>query len=183
MGGKVALKYVEAAIRKGVDIPANTWILDSLPGPYAEELLVNSTVSHVLATLSSLPPVFESRQWVVNELKQKGVSNEIALWLGTSVITTEDGNKHTWAFNLKTCKDLYMDFRQLDMWPVLNVYPPQKCIHYVRAGREPQWTDSVIERFRHAPVNVKLHTMPNVGHWIHSEDLAGLLRLMKKESC
>ena len=30
--------------------------------------------------------------------------------------------------------------------------------------------------------SVKLHTMPNVGHWMHAEDARGLLKVIQTES-
>jgi len=30
--------------------------------------------------------------------------------------------------------------------------------------------------------NIRLHTMPNVGHWLHVEDLDGMLNVIMRES-
>ena len=47
------------------------------------------------------------------------------------------------------------------------------------------WTKDVLTRFDRLTTNnkrIKIHLMPNVGHWLHAEDLTGMYRLINKES-
>ena len=67
--------------------------------------------------------------------------------------------------------------------------------HFLRAGRNPLWTQpdekdkpvgrTPLERMEGvvaSNTSVKLHTMPNVGHWMHAEDARGLLKVIQTES-
>jgi pimeloyl-ACP methyl ester carboxylesterase len=209
LGGKVALKYLEHLFDNGSPLPLNTWILDSLPGKYSFEDVSSDSqsVPRVLEVLKDIPQPFESRQTVMKTLVDQGIAPSIAAWLGTSVIdTNSNGAKGSrWTFDLPILQDLFHDFCELDLWEFLERYhgePPLATaaatigkekdngmekggmIHYVRAGRQKKWTAEVLEKFEKLEVSsggkIKLHTMPHVGHWLHAEDLPGLLKIMQQ---
>lgn len=184
LGGKVALKYIEESIELGIAFPLQTWILDSLPSPYPTNDDINdkNSAAVVIKTIKQLPKTFPNRQWIVNELQNLGISKPVSLWLGTSVIDDIDSKQSSWAFDINVIQSLYDDFCQLDLWHTLEHFPPDHTIHYVRAGKVSNWTPEILHRFSSLPQNVKLHLMPNVGHWIHSEDLPGLLKLINDYS-
>ena len=111
---------------------------------------------------------------------------------------------YKWAFELPVIKDLFRDFCDTDMWPFLEQYhtlinnhqqqqqhvpltssPTQPSqIHFVRAGKNNLWSRDVLHRFEDVcdknPQHVIVHHMPHVGHWIHVDDLNGLIALMSK---
>jgi pimeloyl-ACP methyl ester carboxylesterase len=183
LGGKIALKYIELLQDEGLPLPENTWILDSLPGLYKIEDNSDESVQRVISTLDRIPQYFESRKWVVSEIASHGIPISIAQWLSTSVIDTPQGC--TFAFSKPAIRSLFTDFCNLDMWPLLETYEGDKPLHFVRAGRQKKWTDSVLSKFndisKRNPM-VKVHTMPNAGHWLHSEDLPGLLSIIKEHN-
>ena len=75
---------------------------------------------------------------------------------------------------------------------VMNNFPEKgtnrymcKGYGFVRAGRNPLWTDQMLEQFDDITTknpSVKLHTMANVGHWLHVEDVKGLVGLLTSKS-
>ena len=185
LGGKVALKYIELLVKQHRTLPQNTWILDSLPGLYTFEDSADDSqsVKKVIEALDHIPMVFESRRWVVEELVNKGIALSIAQWLSTSVIDTPEGCR--WAFDLPVVKDLFRNFCETNMWPFLEEYDKDYPIHFVRAGRQKKWTDSVLSQFSEIERRnnaVKVHTMLDVGHWLHSEDLPGLLKIITEHN-
>lgn len=195
LGGKVVLKYLQQLYDNGLPLPHNTWILDSLPGKYNFENISSDSQSvlRVLEVLKTIPQPFESRQVVMKTLVNQGISPSIAAWLGTSVIENVNGGSR-WAFDLSIIQDLFSDFCEVDMWEFLERYDGKApysngeggMIHYVRAGRQSKWSPEILEKFERLNVSsggkIKLHTMPNVGHWLHAEDLPGLLKIMKQNS-
>ena len=147
------------------------------------------SVFDVLEVLRSLPTEFESRDWMINEICKLGIEKSIALWLGTNVITLKN-EKAGWGFNLSVINELFHDFCNENMWEFLENYHGKQKIHFIRAGRNQSWSDDVLNRFElitekknvAGQKNILLHTMPNVGHWVHAEDLNGMLRIITTES-
>eukprot|EP00602_Paraphysomonas_sp_CaronLab_P001876 CAMPEP_0185018958 /NCGR_PEP_ID=MMETSP1103-20130426/1610_1 /TAXON_ID=36769 /ORGANISM="Paraphysomonas bandaiensis, Strain Caron Lab Isolate" /LENGTH=249 /DNA_ID=CAMNT_0027549013 /DNA_START=227 /DNA_END=976 /DNA_ORIENTATION=- len=185
LGGKVALKYLDFVHENDLSFPTNTWILDSLPGTYDfSDLKPDSqSVSYVIRCLDQIPVPFESRKWALGKLLQLGVATPIAQWLCTSVVDTPNGSK--WAFNIDAVKSIFKDFCVVDMWPFVEQYDGNATIHFVRAGRQKKWTPEVLARFNSLPQynrNIMVHTMPNAGHWLHSEDLSGLLKIIQEHN-
>lgn len=193
LGGKVALKYLEILYNEKKNLPTNTWILDSLPGKYTFDDVKSDSqsVPKVIQCLDQITEPFESRKVVMDKLIQMGISPSIAQWLGTSVIDTPDGSK--WVFRLPVIKEIFKDFCELDMWPFLESYSDNiennngnndiGVLHYVRAGRQKKWSPEILQKFEDLRIQsnskIQLHTMPNVGHWMHSEDLPGLLKIIQ----
>ena len=56
---------------------------------------------------------------------------------------------------------------------------------YCRAGKNKAWTEEMVADFKHLElVNpyIHFHTMPHVGHWLHTEDLHGMTDLISSHS-
>lgn len=54
-------------------------------------------------------------------------------------------------------------------------------LHVVRAGNNSNWTPDILERLQYIEQTnprVHVHVLPNTGHWLHVEDLKGLVQLM-----
>lgn len=190
MGGKVALKFLENCCHSNSPLPDDTWILDSLPMPYEleqDDSDKTQSVANVLEVVSSIPMPLPNRTVVIEKLTERGISLPIAQWLSTSLKQTSP-NTCDWVFNLKDVKQLFDSFVALDMSPFLKSYRGNGSIHFVRAGKSKKWTAEVINFFdaiidsqeekSHGRKNIQLHSMPSAGHWLHSEDLPGLLRII-----
>lgn len=184
--GKVALQHLENCMSNGLEPPQHAWILDSLPGlyPTALDVAQHDSVHRVFDLLLKLPPHFPSREWVVEEMC-KDVSKPIALWIATNAVPNENSKTFRWGFDLSVIHQLFESFCETDMWDFLRSYDGASVIHFVRAGRNPLWTHDVLGNFEEiarSNPKIRLHTMPHVGHWLHTEDLAGLLKLVSTES-
>jgi esterase len=194
-GGKVALKYMELQIGNELPVPQHTWILDSIPGKYDDTAdNSNNSVSSILQKIHSLPQEFPSREWIIKELQTLGVSPAISLWLGTNVIQ-KSPTTCTWYFEVNIIKHMFKNYCELDMWPFVekfssilssDLYYTSSKLHFIRAGKNRVWNPEVLDRFDAIQTSsdcpVRLHTMPHVGHWLHSEDLHGMMDLVDRES-
>ena len=195
-GGKVVLQLLKRRIEEGTPLPEHTWILDSLPCEYDDTSVSENAQESVVNIFDSLRDVrtpFPSVKHAVHELMGKGISLPIAQWL-TSCVRPLDGNGNemlTWGFDLEVATELFQDFAQLDMWEFVKNFDgagktkdgKDAHLHFVRAGRNPLWTDGQLAKFESVTFAndfVQLHTMPNVGHWLHVEDVQGLVHLLTK---
>ena len=71
----------------------------------------------------------------------------------------------------------------------------ESTIHFLRAGKNQIWTEDIINQFKTLEEkksltnrntqkikrSIRLHTMPNVGHWLHAEDLNGMYDIILRE--
>jgi len=100
-----------------------------------------------------------------------------------------------WSFDIAIIETLFDSFCKSDMWPILeqsikiqqnHTNLQHAKIHFVRAGKNLQWTTPILEKFQELVTfqdsNINLHFMPHVGHWLHAEDLDGLLKIMLQNS-
>ena len=182
-GGKVALEYV-SKIRTSHEIDA--WVIDSLPGKYDFTSIRTDeqSVSNVFRVLSKMPSLFVSRDVVMEYLRSHDIADVISQWLCTNLVPSGRSDYPlTWNFELDVVSHLFTDYCDRDMWPVLEEKKENEggLIHFVRAGKNKAWTAETLSRFYQLPSigeAVRLHHMPHVGHWIHVDDLPGLLTLM-----
>lgn len=128
-GGKVALKYLENEMKNANSnsnrkLPSDVWILDSIPGPYTFNNSNDNTsqsVKAVFRTLSELPTEFESNNWMINKLLERGIEKGVAQWLATNIITDpKDPSRKTWEFDINTVNLLFDDFCKLGKFECLN---------------------------------------------------------------
>ena len=194
-GGKVALQYLSAHIMNAGDSsgPRHTWIIDSLPGVYdprasGAENGDFQSVFRVLDVLEHLPTTFKTRDAAVALMMAPpyGFDKPLAQWIATNLVQPPSGDGFVWGFDLPVIQNLFTDFCTLDMWPFVEGYDGDGTLHFLRAGRNRAWTPAVLRRFeeaqRRSGGKVRLHTMPHVGHWVHADDLLGLLAVVTRES-
>lgn len=174
-GGKVALVYAAnqpAGLRQ-------VWVLDATPEalpegepePPAEE----HGVAGVIRILEHLAMPLPTRQAVAEALRQHGVADATAQWLTTNLKPVAGG--YAWKFDLPAVRQMLASYLATDLWPVLQQPPQGVRIDVVRAMREPRWTPPILQRFAQLPATVRLHQL-DAGHWLHVDDLEGLLRLV-----
>lgn len=199
-------------------LPPYTWVLDALPGLFDKDANIgHESVGQVLSLLKKVPNPFPSRDFLIKFLTSHGISLPIAHWLTTNARQVNEGNLGagcTWAIDIDVIHDLFDDFSGRDYWPFLEGggghdghhhqqhhhqktpgghHSPQPIVHFIRAGRNPVWTQGDVTRFEklasssasssshhHNPLDVRLSTMPNVGHWLHTEDTKGVLEVMRQ---
>lgn len=222
--------------------PSHTWIVDSVPSSHAHKLhyygnnmskssadsvdakegpaaftSANTTVDAVIHALLALPPVFPSKQYVIDHLTSppNNISMEIAQWISTSIVSVprtdpEEESAYRFMFNIHHIVELYIDYSKTNMFPFLQRYSSNTShgkgdvktkIHFICAGKNDAWTQPLphgeleistgskviantpmeyLEAIKNESIAV--WRMPNVGHWVHSEDPKGFISLVLDHS-
>jgi esterase len=166
-GGKVALAY--HALRPGLK---RLGLLDSAPfarpdGAGSEETLA------VIALLERAPARFRDRAEFIAYVHEHGHSRAIAEWLAMNLERSEGG------FRLRTdlqlIRALLDDYFQRDLWEVLERSTAR--VDLVVGGRSRVWGPSELARARELaarrPDGLRVHLLPQAGHWVHVDDPAG----------
>ncbi len=199
-GGKVALTYLQERYDNNEELPQDTWILDCLPGLFDNtsptEKGSSESVQGIFDILNDLPKVFEHPNDIAKILVNKGVSLPVAQWLTSNcrhLIEEDPSSSYQLGFDLHSCTELFNDFCQTDMWDFLERFDgigraknnSNANIHFVRAGRNPLWQPHIVNRMNQIQdknSGITLHTMSHVGHWLHVEDVRGMISLMQDHS-
>ena len=192
--GKVVLLILEVLMKRSAPLPEHVWILDSMPGVYDRALDAShqQSVMGIINTIMEIPSEFESKAWVEQHLAGKNIPKSVIDWLSTNIVPVEnaDGSLKSpkafkYSFDIATVKHLFDDFVDLSMWSFLEQYSGNCKIHFIRAGKNRAWTQETIDRFAQLSErnpNIQLHTMPHVGHWLHAEDVHGVLDIIAAHS-
>ena len=172
-GTKVALLY---ARRREVE---RLWLLDAPPGARAVDLEApgDNPVLFVLAVLRNGPRAFASRRGAVENMMQAGLTRPIAEWLATNLVEGEGGLG--WRFDLARIDAMILDYYAHDLWPELE--SPRARLHFVRGGKSDRLVAECSARLSRLASEGKLdyHVLEQAGHWLHSDDLEGLARLIE----
>lgn len=156
------------------------------------------SIFHILRTL---PQEFESPKQIMELLTAQGISVPVAQWLTSNCRHGDsEHDKLQLGFDLSVCTELFQDFCETDMWEFLSTFDGKNkagvCtttgqgkhakIHFIRAGRNPLWLPSVVSQLEgicaHSKGSVQFHTMPHVGHWLHVEDVRGMIEVIQGNS-
>jgi esterase len=191
LGGKVALEYGKrhedpiAGTRTPLpgleDTLAQVWTLDSDPG--AQKPDHNHQVGKVLAALQKNPGPFASRAEAVQSIRNEGFTPGLANWLGTSL--DRKGEFFTWRFELDKIPHLLTDYFALDLWPFLERLKTAEAGGHVLyellvAENSDRWSGSMKDR-AHAlndHPRLRVHSLPDSGHWVHVDNPQGLLDIL-----
>jgi len=188
LGGKVALNYG----RHAVQVPEHSgraglrqvWALDSDPGPQTPSL--EHEVLRVLGALRLYPGPFASRAEATQKLLGHGLSSGLSNWLVMSLDREPGGDgRLSWRFDLDAIDALLADYFTTDLWPFLHdvsLADPHQTPRFelLVAEHSDRWSGSMRERAAHLPQGgaVRVHELPDAGHWVHVDNPDGLLRIM-----
>jgi esterase len=174
-GGKVAL---ELATRAPLGVESVV-VLDAPPGVRSIGSGLEE-VDRVIAAVRAVPMPIASRRDLVEHLRAQGLSDPIAQWMTTNLVSVEGTDALTWTFDLDVVGALLESFAAADYWPFLESHEGAPRVHLVRAGRGARFTAADDERLRRlaARGHVRVHEMPNAGHWLHTDDPEGLLAML-----
>lgn len=165
------------------------WILDSNPG--AQEPTLDNEVMRVIRAVRATTTPATDRAHVIAELQGLGLSSGIANWLATNLRRDETG--FTWRFNLDAIHELMLDYFRVDLWPVLESRASDSDFRVVVAEQSDRWAPENRLRLQRlvegaheaenpsAGAAVRLHVVPNAGHWLHVDNPAFLLELMGRD--
>jgi pimeloyl-ACP methyl ester carboxylesterase len=192
--GKVVLHILDILIKQGSALPEHVWILDSMPGNYDRALDAShqQSVSGIINTIMDLPAEFESKEWVESHLASKGIPKSVIDWLSLNLapVVNADGSVKSpkafhYTFDIRVVRQLFDSFCDTNMWQFLESYQGSATIHFIRAGKNRAWTKESLDQFAALGAKndkIKLHTMPHVGHWLHAEDVHGMIDIIATHS-
>ncbi|TFJ85874.1 hypothetical protein NSK_002694 [Nannochloropsis salina CCMP1776] len=184
------------------ELPRQTWVFDSLPTPVDRHKAIGeNSVWDVIVKLGQVPLPQRSKEKLVSFLiTEKQIPPAIAHWLMTSLKNVPADSTHpaseiegrpgsrggyVWAFDLDVIRALFEAYTCACYYDVMS--SPGLSLHdaridFIRAGKNEAWTPDVLARFGALQAGgqgqVKLHCLEQAGHWIHVDDLEGVLRLL-----
>lgn len=181
-GGKVALTFAGQAGRLGATGPGaleRVWVLDAFPGPWPGRPEDDAEVVAVIGALSRIPQPLAAREDVVSHLTAAGFSMGLARWMTTNL--RHDGQGYRWRFDLVAVREMIADYFVADLWPVLDEPGPGLHIDVVRAEHSLRWSEQERARFAALPPDgpVRLHLLPDSGHWVHVDNPDGLMEMIE----
>ena len=195
-GGKIALEYVKQGLERGDkgawEVPRQTWVFDSLPTAVDRHKAIGeNSVWDVIEKLGQVPLPQPTKEGLVQVLiEEKKIPPAIAHWLMTSLqrapSSSSTAGGYVWAFDLEVIRALFHAYTEACYYetmasPLLSLHHHR--IDFIRAGKNTAWTPEVLQKFeeiqgKKGRTNVGIHTLPKAGHWVHVDDLEGMLRVM-----
>ncbi|HEY6079037.1 MAG TPA: alpha/beta hydrolase [Polyangiaceae bacterium] len=176
-GGKTALMFGQLFPGRARQL----WILDSNPG--SQQPSTDNEVIRVIANVRQTSTPASERGEVVAQLMAQGLSSGTSNWLATNLRREPEG--FVWRFDLDAIHELMLDYFAVDLWPVLESPTSDTDFRVVVAENSDRWApenrlrlQQLVDRTR---ATVRLHVVPNAGHWLHVDNPAFLLELMAKD--
>ncbi len=174
-GGKTALMFGKLFPGRARQL----WILDSNPGTQVPRT-DNEVISVIGAVRATTTPAADRAQ-VVAQLMAQGLSSGTSNWLATNLRREAEG--FVWRFDLDAIYELMLDYFGVDLWPVLDPPTPSTDYRVVVAENSDRWAPENRARLQQLVdrTPVKLHVVPNAGHWLHVDNPGFLLELMGQD--
>lgn len=133
-------------------------------------------MASILDAVSTVEQPFESKKELINILtEEKKVQPSIAMWMTTNL----KGNKksgYNFVFDVETCRNLYESFGVTDLTGFLR--ETEERVTILKAERNREWKGITDEDIRGDNENVKVKTLEKSGHWVHVDNLDGLVSMI-----
>jgi len=200
LGGRCALQYTHQLLKQQqrqpdgtsttatsttVCSPKHTWLLDTVPGE------AHGSVAQVVNAISSVPMPVKNKKELVRILTQeKGLDLAIASWMTTNLKKSQSDVGFEFIFDLDVAQSILDDFPNQDFCGMV-----QDClvaaqggnkIHLVMAGKNSAWTEDIIAQLQQMNSTMADHSrlemvsLPKAGHWVHIDDLEGLMNVLER---
>ncbi len=204
-GGRCALQYVSHIQNnnKGSNYnsshdddsvimpPKYTWLLDTVPGK------AHSSVSNVIRALRNLDlSRIKSKQDLVQILTvEEKIEKSIAQWMTTN-LKKADGDQgdalFEFMFDLDVAVGVLEDFQKQDFMQLVNEctslsndlgashHNDDDRMYLVMGGKNNAWTHDIVSELKRLQEcqKMELVSLPKAGHWVHVDDLDGLMDAM-----
>ncbi len=175
-GGKCALQWLERTGRP----PEHLVVLDANPGPRPDRRGAEGLM-HVLRTLREAEGRrFPSRAAFEAQMRAAGLLPAIASWLATNLEGAEAWGLR-FGLDLDAIEALLEDHFARDLWHLLEDPPESTVVHLVVGGRSNVLDEQDVARARRlaeAQPRLRLHVLPEAGHWVHVDALEPLGELL-----
>ena len=186
LGGRIGLQYTHSLQLQeqnhGIQVPKQTWILDSVPGT------PDPSVHHVLKAISSIPLPIQCKSTLTETLISEYKMNKaVAMWIATNLKGKK--NEHSWIFDLDVANELVDNFADQNFSEMINEITndnsndssSDSTIQLVMAGRNKEWKDDIVSELQSIPSfneSFFMHKLENAGHWVHVDAVNELTQLM-----
>jgi pimeloyl-ACP methyl ester carboxylesterase len=176
-GGKVALlaaKHIEGLL--------SVWLLECSLGPVANRnpLKGEESVSalDIIEILESMPGPINSRRAFMEYLQGKGVGRSIAAWMTTNLVSDHQGMYLN--FEPSELRHMLLDFLSLDLWPQISSLSQWVKIHLVAAEYGGRLGPNDEEKIKTETKRGRgfFHLLPASGHFVHVDNLNGLVDIL-----
>ena len=159
----------------------DVFVVDSTPGRRPERRGAEGTL-RVLAMLESIGDArFESRSDFVREVQSREQPAMLAQWLAQSLARRPDG-AFQFGLDVRRIRALLDDYFERDLWPVVESPPGDARVHLIVGGRSSSFDAEDRRRAQDLAASsagrVTVTTL-DTDHWVHVEDPAGLLRVVR----
>jgi len=194
LGGRIALQYSHTLCastnqqkqliignNEVIAPPKQTWVLDSVPGQ------ADPSVHNVLRAISMLPTPIPSKAWLIETLvKDHKMNKGIAMWIATNLRDRGD-KSFDWIFDLSIANELVENFSDQNFTEMIHNITTSadstnkhtSMVQLVMAGNNKLWSKEIVAELQSIPSSLfQMHTLEKAGHWVHVDDLEGLLKLM-----
>ena len=179
-GGRVALQFAASiAATESSRSLDRIWLLDTVPGQANES--VEKVINAVTLFLEESSNQSLDRKQVVEQLIQRyDLEMGLAQWLASSYKVSENARYASFGFDLDVVHGVLSDFEQQDFFGLLETCLENDIrVDLVRGGKNTGWTVDILRKLEiHKGPNFGVHVLPRAGHWVHVDDLPGLLKLM-----
>jgi len=169
-GGKVAL--LRAA--DPAEALSQVWVIDSTLRTGEP----TGSAWEIIDIVRGLPPIFESREQVVDELERRGYGRGVGQWLAMNLERSGDGFR--WRLDWDGVEGMLRSYFATDVWGTIEGLPGSTHLHVVRAN-DSAAIDPVSERrlveAGERTGRVHLHRLAG-GHWINVDNPDGMLELL-----
>lgn len=163
LGGKTVLAYLKQ-FPGTID---RALVLDSLPGGSPDEAAAGLSRS-VLKFLEGLPGVLPSRDAFTSAAKAAGFASAVVEWLAMNVRRSDAG--YALRLDLGAIRALLLDFRDTDLWDVIEDASYVEHLDLVIAGASTHYGEAARGRAEHAVLTrsgLTVHVVEGAGHWLH----------------
>jgi len=188
LGGRCALQYSHCLITQqhnAVHPPAHTWLLDTVPGKAHE------SVAQVVKAISSVPiPVKDKKELVRTLTQESGLDLSIASWMTTNLKPTSNNDGFEFIFDLDVAQSILYDFPKQDFFSMVEEClvstKGENKLHLIMAGKNSAWTVNIVAQLQSmnsAMIDgsmLEMTTLPKAGHWVHVDDLEGLMEIIER---
>lgn len=196
-GGKVVLSCLDQLAKQGakapdasqdhaqgLPFPRQVWVLDSMIGkaPASSEA---SDVGRVLDEIGNVQLPVASREDLYKQMEAAGFSLGLRQWMGSNLIENRQLGGLEWMFNLAEARDMYRSYQNINLWSIVKDAPRIGVrIHVVRGEKSDRWSEKAVKQLEEAAQSIpeghlKVHMLPNAGHWVHADNPQGLLDMIE----
>lgn len=170
-GGKTVLALSELY----ASTPLSLWLLDA---PIGQDITVTgtSTIQQILKLVEENPQP-KNREVVQEHFEDAGLAPSIGQWMTTNIRRTNHGFE--WKIDPHFIRPALFDYLKRSYWHLIESRTAEHDFYFVLAGRSGWWRGDVERRLRKLS-RVKLYPLSRSGHWVHIDDLEGLVNCFRR---